>query len=91
MILYGVWQDGLIATYMGYSSDISDVVLGTHLGNHPHVVRGLYDGTFTFEDYTYNLTYCSSYTASYIITHGATYAATYYQQTQCHVRALEWV
>lgn len=91
MVLYGVWQDGLIATYLGYSSEISDVVLGTHVGNHPHVVRGLYDGSFTFNDYTYNLTYCASYTESYITTHGATYAATYYQQIACNVRALEWI
>lgn len=88
---YGVWQDGLLATYIHYITEFSDVVLGTHVGNHPHVVRGLYDGSFNFNDYTYNLTYCGSYTASYIAEHGATYAATYYAGTACHVRALEWI
>lgn len=88
--LYGVWQDGLLSTYNHYQ-EFADVVLGTHVGNHPHVVRGLYGGTFNFDDYTYNLSYCASYTASYIATYGPSYAATYYQMGGCNVRALEWV
>lgn len=89
--IFGVWQDGLLATYFGYSSEISNVVLGTHVGNHPHVVRGLYSGSFDFNDYTYNLEDCATYTASYVATYGATYAAVYYRETMCHVRALEWI
>ena len=88
--LYGVWPDGLLVTYQHYT-EFADVVLGTHVGNHPHVVRGIYTTSFNFDDYTYNLSYCGSYTASYIAFYGATYAATYYQQTACNVRALEWV
>lgn len=88
--LYGVWPDGLLVTYQHYT-EFADVVLGTHVGNHPHVVRGIYNSLFNFDDYTYNLSYCASYVASYIAAHGVTYSATYYQQTACNVRALEWV
>lgn len=88
--LYGVWQDGLLSTYNHYQ-EFADVVLGTHVGNHPHVVRGLYGGPFNFDDYTYNLSYCGTTTASYIATYGVSYAAAYYAYSACHVRALEWV
>lgn len=90
MVLYGVWQDGLLATYQ-HASQVSGVVLGTHVGNNPHIVRGTYVPTFEFKDYTYNLEDCESYTATYIATYGVTYATVYYQQTACHVRALEWI
>lgn len=85
---YGVWQDGLIATY---NNPLGNVILGTHVGNALHVVRGTYDPPFAFRDYTYNLETCESYTASYIASYGATYAAVFYQDIACNVRALEWV
>lgn len=87
--LYGVWQGGLCLTYIGYEQ--TDLVLGTHIGNYPHVVMAQWNETdYIFADMTYDISYCNS-AVSYINTYGATYAATYYRDTLCNVRSLEWV
>lgn len=92
MILFGVFQDSFLVTYNHYQSSFSNVVLGTHVGNNPHVMRGRYTTPlYDFNDYTYNLETCESYTETYIASYGATYSATYYAEIACHVRALEWI
>ncbi len=88
--LYGVWQGGLAPSYSIYER--SNVALGTHVGNYPHVVHGIWTGsTFNFEDWTFNATYCAALVATYMETYGVTYAATYYRNVACNVRALEWI
>lgn len=87
--MYGVWQSGLCLTYIGPGQD--DVILGTHVGNYPHLLMAFWNGSdYTLADHTYDLAYCDI-AATYISTYGVTYAATYYRETACNVRSLEWV